>query len=94
MIANSVNDPFYYLHNFQQVLDWIELRYADLLDRSELAFICQFREQPRAAQALLVRMVMRKGEQFRPSKLAYAEIGPPLQALEPLLALGWVVDDD
>lgn len=92
MIAYSVDDPFYYLHNFQQVLDWIELRYADLLDKHEQAFIRQFREQPRPARALLVRMVMRKGEQFRPSKLEYAEIGPTLPALEPLLALGWVSD--
>ncbi|RWU19212.1 nuclease [Pseudomonas alkylphenolica] len=92
MIAYSVDDPFYYLHNFQQVLDWIALRYADLLDANEQAFIRQFPEQPRSSQALLVRMVMRKGEQFRPSKLEYAEIGPTLQALGPLLALGWVSD--
>ncbi|MEG0862388.1 MAG: VRR-NUC domain-containing protein [Pseudomonas sp.] len=93
MIAHSVDDPFYYLHNFQQVLHWIALRYADLLDDSEQAFIRQFPEQPRASQALLVRMVMRKGELFRPSKLDYAEIGSTLPALQPLLAQGWVTDD-
>ncbi|MFK8333331.1 VRR-NUC domain-containing protein [Pseudomonas sp. BJa5] len=93
MIAHSVDDPFYYLHNFQQVLDWIELRYADLLNEEERAFIRQFAEQPRPARALLVRMVMRKGELFRPSKLAYAEIGPTLAALQPLLELGWVSND-
>ncbi|MET3053105.1 VRR-NUC domain-containing protein [Pseudomonas alkylphenolica] len=92
MIAYSVDDPFYYLGNFLRVLDWIELRYADLLDSSEQAFIHQFREQPRPAQALLVRMVMRKGALFRPSKLVYTEIGPPLPALQPLLELGWVSD--
>lgn len=93
MIAHSVDDPFYYLHNFQQVLDWIELRYADLLDAQEQAFIGQFRQQPQATRALLVRMVMRKGLLFRPSKLEYAEIGSTQAALAPLLALGWVVDD-
>ncbi|MGH8380001.1 VRR-NUC domain-containing protein [Pseudomonas sp.] len=93
MIAHSVDDPFYYLHNFQQVLQWIALRYADVLDDSERAFIDQFPEQPRASRALLVRMVMRKGELFRPSKLAYAEIGAPLSALQPLLERGWVTDD-
>ncbi|WP_038616554.1 VRR-NUC domain-containing protein [Pseudomonas alkylphenolica] len=92
MIAHSVDDPFYYLHNFEQVLQWIALRYADLLDDSERAFIAQFPEQPHAARALLVRMVMRKGELFRPSKLVYEEIGPPLSALQPLLARGWVTD--
>ncbi|WP_274293922.1 VRR-NUC domain-containing protein [Pseudomonas putida] len=93
MIAHSVDDPFYYLHNFEQVLQWIALRYADLLDDSERAFIAQFPEQPRNSRALLVRMVMRKGELFRPSKLAYTEIGPPLPALQPLLERGWVTDD-
>lgn len=96
MIAHSVDDPFYYyyLHNFEQVLQWIALRYADLLDDSERAFIAQFPEQPRTARALLVRMVMRKGELFRPSKLAYEEIGPPLPALQPLLDRGWITDDN
>ncbi len=93
VIAHSVDDPFYYLFNFQQVLHWIALRYADLLDDSEQAFISQFDELPRASQALLVRMVMRKGELFRPSKLDYAEIGAPLPALQPLLEQRWVTDD-
>ncbi|MEG1039701.1 MAG: VRR-NUC domain-containing protein [Pseudomonas sp.] len=93
MIAHSVDDPFYYLHNFEQVLQWIALRYTDLLDDGEQAFIQQFLEQPRASRALLVRMVMRKGQLFRPSKLSYAEIGAPLPALQPLLERGWVTDD-
>lgn len=92
VIAHSVDDPFYYLHNFQQVLHWIALRYADLLDDRDQAFIEAFPAQPRASQALLVRMVMRKGELFRPSKLDYAEIGAPLPALQPLLERGWVTD--
>ncbi|MFQ6575888.1 VRR-NUC domain-containing protein [Pseudomonas sp. UM16] len=93
MIAYSVDDPFYYLGNFQQVLDWIALRYADLLNSDEQVFIREFRKLPRPSQALLVRMVMRKGELFRPSKLLYAEIGSPLAALKPLLERGWVSDN-
>ena len=92
MIAHSVNDPFYYLHNFRQVLNWLRLRYADLLDTEEQAFLDGFAALPQASQALLVRMVMRKGVLFRERRLAYAEIGPARQALEPLLALGWVDD--
>ncbi len=38
VIAHSVNDPLYYLHNFRQVLDWLRLRYADLLDTEEQEF--------------------------------------------------------
>lgn len=90
MIAHSVDDPLYYLHNFRQVLHWVEQRYADLLDRHEHAFLTQFAELPQAAQALLVRMVMRKGELFREDRLDYAEIGETAAALEPLLALDWV----
>lgn len=90
MIAHSVDDPFYYLHNFRQVLLWVEQRYADLLDEHELAFIHTFNQLQAPAQALLVRMVMRKGELFRSDRLDYAEIGDTALALQPLRALGWV----
>lgn len=90
VIAHSVDDPLYYLHNFRQVLLWVEQRYADLLDAQEQAFIRDFLALGAPAQALLVRMVMRKGELFRSDRLDYAEIGDPQAALQPLLALGWV----
>jgi len=90
VIAHSVDDPFYYLHNFRQVLLWVEQRYADLLDEQELAFIHTFSQLQAPAQALLVRMVMRKGELFRSDRLNYAEIGDTALALQPLRALGWV----
>jgi len=93
VIAHSVEDPFYYLHNFRQVLAWVELRYVDLLDDEEQAFIRGFAELAPASQALLVRMVMRKGELFRTDRLAYAEIGCTHAALAPLLTQGWVRDD-
>lgn len=90
VIAHSVDDPFYYLHNFRQVLSWVEQRYDDLLDEQELAFIQAFAQLDSRAQALMVRMVMRKGELFRSDKLVYAEVGDTEQALQPLQALGWV----
>ncbi|OAI94741.1 VRR-NUC domain-containing protein [Pseudomonas putida] len=90
MIADSRNDPFYYLHNFLQVLDWLHLRYADVLDAEERGFIDGFRLLPKASQALLVRMVMRKGLLFRERRLSYGEIGSTAQAMAPLLELGWV----
>lgn len=92
MIAHSVADPFYYLCNFQQVLAWVQLRYADLLDEHEHAFIQQFATLGQASQALLVRMVMRKGVMFRASKLTYLEIGAIEPAAAPLVALGWLDD--
>ena len=89
-MANPLEDPLYYLHNFRQVLQWLEQRYADLLDTDEQHFIQQFDRLPQASQALLVRMVMRKGVHFRAGKLNYLEVGCPHAAAEPLLELGWV----
>jgi len=91
-MSNPLEDPLYYLHNFRQVLDWLGQRYADLLDRDEQHFIQQFDRLPQASQALLVRMVMRKGVHFRAGKLNYVEIGPVHDAVLPLLEQGWVDD--
>ncbi|MDR3004737.1 MAG: VRR-NUC domain-containing protein, partial [Acidovorax sp.] len=84
---------FYYLHNFQRALDWLQQRYGDLLDAQEQQFLHKFAHLPQPAQALLVRMVMRKGPWFRASKLRYDEIGDVQQAAAPLLALGWLSAD-
>lgn len=93
MTTAPLDDPFYYLNNFQCVLDWLAQRHADLLDEWEQAFIDAFATLPKPSRALLVRMVMRKGEHFRRSKLDYAEIGDTEAAVQPLLALEWVRDD-
>jgi len=88
-----LENEFYYLDNFQRVLDWIAQRYADLLDDGEQAFIQTFTQLPRPSQARFVRMVMRKGSLFRASKMNYPEIGCPLAAAEALLPTGWIASD-
>ena len=88
-----LENEFYYLDNFQRVLDWIGERYRDLLVDDELAFLAAFPGLPRNARALFVRMVMRKGKLFRASKLVYAEIGCPVEAARHLLEAGWVEAD-
>src|SRR4051812_42274869 len=88
-----LENEFYYLDNFQRVLDWIAQRYDDLLTDQERAFIAGFACLPRPARALFVRMVMRKGDLFRSSKLNYAEIGCPVDAARHLLPTGWVEAD-
>lgn len=90
MNSTPLDNPFYYLDNFQHVLEWIAERYDDLLDTSERQFITDFISLPKAAQGLLVRMVMRKGTLFRASKLSYDEIGDLQSAVIPLLEKGWV----
>ncbi|EUB84740.1 VRR-NUC domain-containing protein [Pseudomonas sp. GM30] len=92
MTANPLDDPFYYLNNFRQVLDWLELRYADVMSESEHGFIRDFKALPHASQGLLVRMVMRKGVHFRLGKLNYPEIGDISDAAQPLLSHGWLDD--
>ncbi|HJR30444.1 MAG TPA: VRR-NUC domain-containing protein [Pseudomonas sp.] len=90
VIENPLDDPFYYLNNFMQVLDWLEHRYADVLSFEEQDFIGDFNRLPRESQALLVRLVMRKGVHFRAGKLSYVEIGDIASAAAPLLDLGWI----
>ncbi|MFZ6722534.1 VRR-NUC domain-containing protein [Undibacterium sp. Ji49W] len=92
MLAN-LDNPFYYLENFQTVLDWVAERYADLLVADEQDFISQFPRLPQASRALYVRMVMRKGYVFRASKLNYAEIGDTRAAMQALVDVGWVQSD-
>ena len=92
MISNPLEDPFYYLKNFQHVLDWIAARYDDLLSVEEQRFIAGFALLPGPSQALWVRMVMRKGAHFRASKLNYPEIGEVSLAAVPLVSGGWLDD--
>jgi len=102
MARQTLDDPFYYLVNFQSVLAWLGERYGDVLSDDERAFIDAFDALPRASQALLVRLIMRKGVLFRRSRLSYPEIAveigaaqvdaaePLAPALAPLIARGWV----
>ena len=84
--------PFYYLDNFRTALDWVRERYADLLEMDEQAFIDGFHRLTQPGQALLVRMIMRRGPHFRLSKLTYPEIGDIATAAAPLLEVGWLTD--
>jgi hypothetical protein len=92
-IMDVLDKPFYYLDNFERVLDWIVERYSDLLVPEEGDFIASFRMLPKNARALLVRMVMRKGSLFRASKLNYPEIGCARAAARALSSAGWVDTD-
>jgi hypothetical protein len=81
---------YYYLHNFQRALAWVGERYADLLDADEHRFLADFQALPQASQALMVRMLMRRGPWFRAGRLVYEEIGSAVDAAAPLAALGWL----
>ncbi|CAM3353206.1 VRR-NUC domain-containing protein [Halomonas lysinitropha] len=89
-VTASLDDPRYYLTNFRFVLAWVVERHGDLLDAAEHGFLADFAALPEESQALLVRMVMRKGEHFRTSRLRYPEIGDAETALAPLVEAGLV----
>ena len=89
----SLDAPeLYYLANFRKALAWLDAHHVDLMDDAERAFVADFPQLPLPAQALLVRLVMRKGVHFRVSKLRYAEIGDIPSAAAPLLQRGWLID--
>jgi len=90
---NNLDNPYYYLENFQFVLLWVLQRYSDLLEPGEIEFIERFAIMPIKSRALLVRMIMRKGDLFRASKLKYEEIGDPSAAVQCLIEHGWVNAD-
>ncbi len=89
----TLDDPLYYLRNFEWVLDWVHSRYRDLLPEAETAFIEATMALPEASRGLLVRMVMRKGDLFRPEALRYVELGPWKEAAGPLFASAWLIRD-
>lgn len=91
-VAEPASDSarHYYLLNFERALAWLGERYDDIFGADERAFLVEFSRLPKASRALLVRMLMRKGALFRASRLSYGEIGCPLEAAEPLVALGWI----
>jgi len=80
----------YYLDNFRTALGWVRERYPEALSVEEVSFIERFHTLEWPAQALLVRMIMRRGSHFRLSKLDYPEIGESMAAARPLLELGWI----
>jgi VRR-NUC domain/Fanconi anemia-associated nuclease SAP domain len=86
----SFVDRFYYLKNFETVIASLGARYAELLSPEEHRFIAHFGSLSQAPRALLVRMVMRRGEYFRSSRLNYPEIGETLAAAAALIEAGWV----
>lgn len=92
-MIRTLENRFYYLDNFHTVVNWIGERYDGLLDDSERDVISRFVTLPQASRALLVRMVMRKGELFRSGKLRYEEIGDTRLAAAPLIDAGWVDGD-
>ncbi|WP_298451450.1 VRR-NUC domain-containing protein [uncultured Marinobacter sp.] len=92
--AADLENPLYYLQNMETVVSWVANHHSDLLLESERGCLRDFFELPRAARALLTRMVMRTGDLFRTDKLNYPELGrPEAEALDELVAGDWLDAD-
>ncbi|MDP5292558.1 VRR-NUC domain-containing protein [Oceanimonas sp. CHS3-5] len=85
-----LDDPFYYLCNMQQVVQFCLTRYHDLWLAEEHKRLQTFLALSKPAQGLLVRLVMRKGCLFRADKLVYAEIPNVERAIAELSEAGFV----
>ncbi|NLS13453.1 VRR-NUC domain-containing protein [Vibrio sp. SM6] len=81
MPQTSELKPDYYLDNFFILIHHAKLWYDDLLTLEEQHWLVAFTALSPGAQALLVRMLSRKGTLFRSDKLKYVEIGE----IQPLL---------
>ncbi|WP_148861384.1 VRR-NUC domain-containing protein [Marinobacter fonticola] len=87
----SLDDPLYYLRNFETVVNWVHQHHGDLLTAEERTSIGALMALDQPVRALLARLVMRSGELFRESRLNYAELGLPVaDALDRLIDSGWV----
>ncbi len=85
-----LENRFYYLDNFETVIHWVQDRHGDLLTEQEQAFSHRFLSLARNSRALLVRLIMRKRDLFRVSKLQYQEIPDLTTARDPLIESGWI----
>lgn len=82
--------PLYYLNNFHLVLNWVLRHSADLLTSGHYQQSLLFQRQAPSAQALLVRLLMRKGCHFRADKWCYPEIHDLAQAVDILQESGFL----
>ena len=75
--------------HFLEMLDFVATNYAHTLFPDHIEFIRDFRELPKEAQCLYVRLVNRKGRVFARNRLRYPELGELAPALAALADGGW-----
>ncbi len=83
----------YYLNNFRVLIGHVIDKYEDLLSPEEVMFYQTFYGLDEDAQKLYVRMLSRKGRQFRASKLRYAEIKSTQESAKLLSTFGLINTD-
>ncbi len=61
----DLDNPLYYLENFETVVRWVRRFHSDLLTADEIGKVDGLLSLDQPARALLARMVMRTGDLFR-----------------------------
>ncbi len=80
----------YYLINFEQLVQFVSVSYADLLSPEELAFYTDFTALPDNARRLYIRLLCRTRNDFRVDKLSYPEIEHMDEAINALQSAGFL----
>ncbi|MEP4486118.1 MAG: VRR-NUC domain-containing protein [Halioglobus sp.] len=88
--ANIELEPKYYLSNFQHLCAAVTNQYDDLLTDEEKHFLEEFARLSEAGRCLYIRLISRRGPWFRDTRLAYSEIGALSDAINELLAEGFL----
>lgn len=90
----DLDNPLYYLENFETVVRWVRRHHSDLLTAEETGHIDSLLALNLPERALVARLVMRTGDLFRVEKLNYPEFGVPVaEASKALSCKGWIQDD-
>ena len=82
--------PKYYLEYFEYLINFVQKKYAHILNRTEQSFLAQFEALTEDEKCLFIRFTNRTGSFFRTEKLKYSEIENIPEALNVLIQKGFV----
>ena len=82
--------PKYYLEYFQYLINFVQKKYAHILNEAEQSFLAQFEALTEDEKCLFIRFTNRTGSFFRTEKLKYAEIENIPEVLNSLIQKGFV----
>ena len=90
VFSTPLDQETYYLENAKRVWRWVLDYHRDLLTLTEEMRLESIFQLDDNAQALLTRLVMRRGEMFDVKSLSYTEINKPDDALLTLTHQGYI----
>ena len=82
--------PKYYLEYFQYLINFVQKKYAHILNETEQSFLAQFEALTEDEKCLFIRFTNRTGSFFRTEKLKYGEIENIPEVLNSLIQKGFV----